>query len=104
MSREISHHDLKSLRVVVSTTCDCEYSATNNIKKLKQNSLNIPTIASWLFISLVRPQPLLSQFDPTQYTTKTVAGMMVISREDSLFQKEVGSDNDNYKFLCKNFL
>jgi len=91
MPREISHHDLKSLRRVISTTslptaeCECNFSAANNIKTLKQNSLNVPTIACWLFISLVRPQPLLSQFDPIQLTTNTVTAMMAISREDSLF-------------------
>jgi hypothetical protein len=91
MPREISYHDLKSLRRVVSTTslptgeCECNFSSTNNITTLKQNSLNVPTIASWFFISLVRSQALLSQFHSTQLITKTVAVMMAISREDSLF-------------------
>jgi hypothetical protein len=91
MPREISHHDLKSLRRVFSTTslstgeCECNFSTANKIKKLEQNSLNVPTIASWLFISLLRPLPLFSQFGPTQLTIKNLAVMMAISREDSLF-------------------
>jgi hypothetical protein len=90
MAREISHHDLKSLRRVVSTTslptgeCKGNFSSTNNITTLKQYSLNVPTNASWFCISLVRSQPLLSQFHPTQLIIKTVTVMMAIRREDRL--------------------
>lgn len=90
MPTEINDHDLKSITKVVSATSmptgerECNFSATKNIKALQQNSLSVPTIASWLFIKLAGPQPLFSQFDPTQYTIKTVAGMMAFNREDSL--------------------
>jgi acetoin utilization deacetylase AcuC-like enzyme len=49
MPRELSLQALKLFRKAVCTTslhaCECEYnfSATNDIKKIKKNSLNIPT-------------------------------------------------------------
>jgi hypothetical protein len=57
----------------------------NDVFTPEQSSLNVPTIARWYFAHLVAPQPLLSQFNKEQHTIKTVAGKMVLSREDSLF-------------------
>jgi hypothetical protein len=58
-------------------------NAINDVFTAQQSSLNVPKIASWYFIQLVAPQPLLSQFNKKQHTIKTMAGRMVFSQEDS---------------------
>jgi hypothetical protein len=59
-------------------------NSMNDVFIPQQSSLNVPNIASWYFIQLDAPQPLLRQFNKKQYTIKPVAGWMVFNREDSL--------------------
>lgn len=107
MPREMPDHHLKSLGLhYIYVLClQVNVNATNDVFTPQQSSLNVPNIASWNFIQLVAPQPLLSQFNQKQYTIKTVAGRMVFSREeDSLSWTKSGSDNNTYEFLWRNLL